>query len=260
MRAAKTKRPSGFTLIEILTVISVIGILAALLMPALSAARERGRRVGCMSNLRQIGLAIATYSSDYQNHTPTPDWNYDSNPAAATGGRNVTWNYILVDRGYATPKIFQCPNDRRFPWVKSSWTIYPCSYGIVVGQGNTAPTPNEATPANYWIGGSRLTCPYLTNTATVIVGEFLSAPLPSVQQSGIDQNPNAYITSPADGNSNLLPRSLHMTSNPFAANYLFMDGHVEWVQALTTSKTDPLSLAMFPPVPSPLPTSGVPCP
>ncbi|MBM4043858.1 MAG: DUF1559 domain-containing protein [Planctomycetes bacterium] len=55
------KRRAGFTLIELLVVIAIIAVLAALLLPALQSARERGRRAKCMSNLRQIGMAIQMY-------------------------------------------------------------------------------------------------------------------------------------------------------------------------------------------------------
>jgi prepilin-type processing-associated H-X9-DG protein len=135
---------------------------------------------------------------------------------------------------------------------------------MVVGKDNNVnPTDSSGSPGNYWIGGSRLTCPYLTNSSVAIVGEFLSDPAnvhPTVQQTGLDQNPNAYMTSPVDGNAALQPHSKHMASNPVAGNYLFMDGHVEWNDKFNSGMSPtPDMLAMFPPVPSaPVPTP--PCP
>lgn len=95
------KGKRGFTLIELLVVVAIIAILAAMLLPALSKARERARTAVCMSNLKQLGLAFIMYLDNHEEYFPmVEDWN---SPA-------TIWAKTLAQEGFITNgNILLCP-------------------------------------------------------------------------------------------------------------------------------------------------------
>jgi len=94
----RSARSPAFSLVELLVVIAIIAVLAALLLPMLTAARQRARKAGCVSNLRQIGIALQTYLSEN-----------GSFPLATVGDGLGQWQRDL--RAGATDQVLYCPQD-----------------------------------------------------------------------------------------------------------------------------------------------------
>src|SRR5437762_4025190 len=77
LHRTEQRRPSGFTLIELLVVIAIIAVLAGILFPVFAKARASARKTTALSNLKQVGAALAMYTADYDEHLPNrwPIWN-----------------------------------------------------------------------------------------------------------------------------------------------------------------------------------------
>lgn len=108
-----------FTLIELLIVISIIAILAAMLLPSLNKAKQLTYGISCINNLKSIGLGIASYCNDSN----------DVMMGANNGGYNTWPTYLIKGGGIPDYKVYRCPADANPYLLYGMAGIYPCVNG-----------------------------------------------------------------------------------------------------------------------------------
>ena len=216
----------GFTLIELLVVIAIIAILAAILFPVFAQAREKARQTSCVSNIRQLGVALSIYRQDFDQRNPGPAEVYHCDPVYSTS--------------YTDPTSPPWQNSVGVVNALSQWV--PC-YSIYNNIGNA--TANTGLNPN-WVGTGVTKgglFPYVKNAQVYVCPSD-----PQGAKTGLSYSmnfPAGYITDAAvqrpaefdvfinetatldDGNFNVpynCPTRVHANGMVMS----FFDGHAKW--------------------------------
>jgi prepilin-type N-terminal cleavage/methylation domain-containing protein/prepilin-type processing-associated H-X9-DG protein len=218
-RANLSRKPVsyGFTLVELLVVLAIIGILIGLLLPAVQKAREAARRVQCANNLKQIGLAIHMHCNSNRGRFPRS--------THATMNFEETWIYTLAPYMENVDSVRICPEDPRGrERMENQGTSY------LLNEYVCEPGPDEALSINFLESTSRTIVVFTASDSrgTAITDDhthsrnWFRAPLTNAWARIVaDIQPDRF-SGAAPGS----PVAMRATGY---ANYLFADGHVELI-------------------------------
>lgn len=194
------KRSKKFTLIELLVVIAIIAILAAMLLPALSKAREKSKSAACRNNLKQVIQFVLMYADDNEGRLPKY-YEHDYPYTYVLFGRQSSWSKIP-----AIKNSFACPS---LPYNSSAGLYrnqFAQVYGILISSSGGYNLKTCKSPSQSWLFGDSYSYSKFKSTGIV------------AQMYGV----YSASTAPPDG-------GLFHARHEQSANIAFADGHVEGV-------------------------------
>lgn len=210
-----------FTLVELLITIAIIAILAAMLLPALNKARESARSAGCLSNRKQLLIAVFQYADNYNSFLPKHD---------SAEGSVATWGTVLYYdfTGKTMPSVITAGQGQRMEWIRNSTTGLYDRPRLPMFDCPSSPRPLDITQSSLPIGMNYFLC--ASNYEALGRNKLSNCKYPSVRMLYADMTGPAYDTSVygrGDGSPSL-SRISYLHNATGTAGYV--DGHANRVK------------------------------